>query len=102
MLNYINPKLESSLLGIKIHRYEDDTTLMAESKELKSLLMKKGDAKIGLKLNIQKATHKKILNILGIQSHHFKAYRWGKCGSSGRFYFLGLQNHYGPWLQPQN
>ena len=37
-------------------RYEDDTTLMAESeKELKSLMMKvKESEKVGLKLNIQK------------------------------------------------
>ena len=27
---------------------------------------------------------------------------WGKCGSSDRFSFLGLQNHCGPWLQPWN
>ena len=37
-------------------RYADDTTLMAESKELKSLLMKvkEESPKVGLKLNIQK------------------------------------------------
>ena len=37
-------------------RYSDDTTLMAESEELKSLLMKvrKESEKAGLKLNIQK------------------------------------------------
>ena len=37
-------------------RYADDTTLMAESKELKSLLMKvkEKSEKVGLKLNIQK------------------------------------------------
>ena len=37
-------------------RYADDTTLMAESKELKSLLMKvkEGSEKVGLKLNSQK------------------------------------------------
>ena len=37
-------------------RYADDTTLMAESKELKSLLMKvkEESGKVGLKLNIQK------------------------------------------------
>ena len=37
-------------------RYADDTTLMAESEELKSLLMKvKGESeKVGLKLSIQK------------------------------------------------
>ena len=38
-------------------RYADDTTLMAESEELKSLLMKvkEENEKVGLKLNIQKA-----------------------------------------------
>ena len=37
-------------------RYADDTTLMAESKELKSLLtiVKEESEKVGLKLNIQK------------------------------------------------
>ena len=49
--------------GIKIawgninnFRYADDTTLMAESEELKSLLMieKEESEKVGLKLNIQK------------------------------------------------
>ena len=36
-------------------RYADDTTLIAESKELKSLLMKvKESEKVGLKFNIQK------------------------------------------------
>ena len=37
-------------------RYADDTTLMAESKELKSLLMnvKEESEKVGLKLHIQK------------------------------------------------
>ena len=52
-------KLESRLLGeISINlRYADDTTLMAESKELKSLLIKvkEESEKVGLKLNIQKA-----------------------------------------------
>ena len=51
-------KLESSLPGeISItSRYGDDTTLMAESEELKSLLMKvkEGSETVGLKLNIQK------------------------------------------------
>ena len=41
---------------INILRYADDTTHMAESKELKSLLMKvkKESEKVDLKLNIQK------------------------------------------------
>ena len=50
-------KLESRLLAeISINlRYADDTMLMAESKELKSLLMKvkEESEKAGLKLNIQ-------------------------------------------------
>ena len=58
-----NAGLEETQAGIKIARrninnlrYADDTTLMAESKELKSLLMKvkEESEKIGLKLNIQK------------------------------------------------
>ena len=60
-----NARLDEAQAGIKIARkninnlrYEDDTTLMADSEEeLKSLLMKVKDEgkKLGLKLNIQKA-----------------------------------------------
>ena len=59
-----NAGLEEAQAGIKIAgrninnlRYADDTTLMAESKELKSLLMKvkEESEKVGLKLNIQKS-----------------------------------------------
>ena len=51
-----NARLDEAQGGIKIRRYEDDTTLMAESEELKSLLMKVKEEieKVGLKLNIQK------------------------------------------------
>ena len=58
-----NTKLEEAQAGIKIAgrninnlRYADDTTLMAESEELKSLLMKvkEESEKVGLKLNFQK------------------------------------------------
>ena len=58
-----NAGLEEAQAGIKIARrninnlrYADDSTLMAESKELKSLLMKVKEEsdKVGLKLNIQK------------------------------------------------
>ena len=57
-----NAGLDETQAGIKIARrkinnlrYADDTTLMAESEELKSLLMKvKESEKVGLKLNIQK------------------------------------------------
>ena len=58
MLDWMKHKLESRLLGRNTNnlRYADDTTLMAESKELKSLLMKvkEESEKVGLKLNIQK------------------------------------------------
>ena len=40
--------------------------------------------------------------VFSIWSHHFMANRWGKSGSSNRFYFLGLQNHCGWWVLPQN
>ena len=57
-----NAGLEEAQSGIKITwrnnlRFADDTILMAESKELKSLLMKvkEESEKTGLKLNIQKA-----------------------------------------------
>ena len=58
-----NARLDEAQAGIKIAgrninnlRYADDTTLMAESEELKSLLMKvtEESEKAGLKLNIQK------------------------------------------------
>ena len=58
-----NAGLDEAQAGIKIGgrnfnnlRYADDTTLMAESEELKSLLMKvkEESEKVGLKLNIQK------------------------------------------------
>ena len=58
-----NAWLDEAQVGIKIAgrninnlRYADDTTLMAESEELKSVLMKvkEESEKVGLKLNIQK------------------------------------------------
>ena len=55
-----NAGLDEAQAGIKIARrninnlrYADDTTLMAESEELKGLLMKEESEKVGLKLNIQ-------------------------------------------------
>ena len=54
-----NAVLDEEQAGIKIARRNiSDTTLMTESKELKSLLMKvkKESEKVGLKLNIQKTT----------------------------------------------
>ena len=69
-------------------RYADDTTLMAESEELKSLLMKaKESEKVGLKLNIQKT---KIMASGPITS-------WEIDGETvetvADFIFLGSKNH---------
>ena len=71
-------------------RYADDTTLMAESKELKSLLvkMKEESEKVGLKLNIRKT---KIMASGPITSWQID----GKTVETVTDYFLGgLQNHY--------
>jgi len=56
-----NARLEEAHVGIRIAvrnisnlRYADDSTLMAESEELTSLLMKEESEKVDLKFNIQK------------------------------------------------
>ena len=68
-----NVGLEEAQAGIKIAgrnisnlRYADDTTLMAESEELKSLLMKvnKESEKVVLKLNIQKTKIRHLVSLL--------------------------------------
>ena len=81
-----NAGLDEAQVGIKIAgrninnlRYADDTTFVAESKELEPLGESKEESeKVGLKLTIQKT---KI-----IRSHHFMANRWG---NSDRLYFGG-------------
>ena len=96
-----NDGLDEAQAGIKITgrninnlSYADDTTIMAESKELKSLLMKvkEESEKIGLKLNIQKT---KIMASGPITS-------WQIDEETVTDYFGGLQNHYRWWLQPWN
>ena len=91
-----NTGLEEAQVRIKIARrninklrYADDTPIMAESKELKSLLMKvkEESEKVGLKTQ-----HSRNYDH-GIQSHHFMANRWENNGNSARLYILGLQNH---------
>ena len=87
-----NAGLEEAQAGIKIakrninnFRYADDTTLMAESEELKSLLMKvkEESEKAGLKLSIQKT---KIMASSPITSWEVKKWgkRRGKSGNSGK------------------
>ena len=89
----LNAKLDEAQARIKIAgrninnlRYTDDTTLMAESEELKSLLMKvkEESEEAGLKLNLQKTK---------IMASGPMANRWGNNGNSDRLYFLGLPNH---------
>ena len=88
-----NAGLDEAQAGIKISgkninnlRYADDTILMGESEELKSLLMKVKEEieKVGLKLNIQKT---KKMASGPITS-------WQIDGETVTdFYFSGLQNH---------
>ena len=71
--------IKNARRNINSLRYAHNTTLMAESEELKGLLMKvkEESEKVGLKLNIQK------MNIMASSSHHFMANRWGNSGNSG-------------------
>ena len=89
-----NAGLDESQAGIKIAgrninylRYEDDTTLMAESEDELLMKVKEEREKVGLKLNISENEDH------GIRSHHFTGNRWGNSRNSVRLYFLGLQNH---------
>ena len=79
-------------------RYAEDTSLMAESKELNSLLKKEKEEneKAGLKLNIQKS---KIITSSPITSWQID----GETMETVRnFTFLGSKNHCRLWLQPWN
>ena len=100
-----NARLDEAQAGLKIARrnisnlrYADDTILMAESEELKSLLMKvkEESEKAGLKVNIQKTNFMASVPITS----------WQIDGETmetvTRLYFLGLQNHCRWWLWPWN
>ena len=91
-----NAGLEEAQAGIKISgrninnlRCTDDTTLMAESEELKSLLIKvkEESEKVGLKLNIQKT---KIMASGPITSWQIDE---ETVETVTDFILLGLQNH---------
>ena len=82
-----NAGVDEAQAGVKIARrninnlrYADDTSLTAESEELKSLLMKvkEESEKVGFKTQ-----HSKNKDHV-IQSHHFMANRWGKSENSDR------------------
>ena len=90
-----NDRLDEVQTGIKIAqksisnlKYADNTTLMAECEELKSLLMKvkEESEKAGLKLSIQKT---KIMASSPITSWHID----GETMETVRDYFMGFQNH---------
>ena len=90
-----NAGLDEAQAGIKIAgrnvnnlRYAGDTILMAESEELKNLLMKvkEESEKVGLKLSIQKT---KIMASGPITSWQID----GERVKAVRLYFSGLQNH---------
>ena len=91
--------LSSLIAGRNINnlRYADDTTLMAESEEQNSLLMKvkEESEKVGLKLNIQKT---KIMASSPITSWQID----GETVETVADFVLGLQNHRRWWLQPWN
>ena len=100
-----NAWLEEVQAGIKIARrninnlrYSDNITVMAESEELKGLLMKvkQESGKAGIKLNIQKT---KIM-----ASSHITS--WQIDGETvetvADLIFGRLQNHWRWWLQPWN
>ena len=90
-----NARLDEAQAGIKIAgtninnlRYADDTILMAESEELKSLLMKvkEESEKAGLKLSLQKT---KIMSSGPITPWEID----GEMVETVSDYFLGLPNH---------
>ena len=99
-----NARLDEAQDGIKIARrninnlrYADDTTLMAGSLELRSMLMKvkQESEKGGLKLNIQKTEI--------MASGPFTSWQIdGETVETVRDYIGGVQNHCRWWLQPWN
>ena len=100
-----NAGLEEAQAGIKIAgrnihnlRYADDTTLMAENEELKSLLMKvkEESEKVDLKLNIQKT---KIMASSPITLWQIEG---ETVETVSDFIFWGSKNHCKWWLQPWN
>ena len=90
-----NIALDEAKTAIKIagrnlnnFRHADNPTLMAENKELKSLLMKvkEGSENIGLNSNLRKLRSWHLVPSL-------YGNRWGNRGNSDKLYFFRLQNH---------
>ena len=96
-----NAGLDEARAGIKIARrninnlrYSDDTTLVAESKEL-LMKVKEENEKASLKLNIQKTNIKASGPITSWQIE-------GETMETVTDLFWGLQNHCRWWVQPWN
>ena len=90
VLDEAHARIKIARRNINNLRYADDTTLMAESKEVvKSLLMKvkEESEKPGLELNIQKTNIVASGPITSWQIH-------GETMETVTDYFLGLQNHW--------
>ena len=87
-LDEAQARIKIARRNIKNLRYADDTTLIAGSEELKSLLMKMKEEseKVGLKLTIQKT---KLMVSGPITSWEIG----GNSRNSDRLYFFELQNH---------
>ena len=88
MPGWMKHKLESRSAEVSITSDMQMIPHMAESKELKSLLMKvkEESEKAGLKTQHSKNEDH------GIQSHPFMSNRWGNSGNNDTLSFLGLQN----------
>ena len=106
-----NVRLVEAQAGIKTAgrsinnlRYADDTTLMAESEELKSLFMKvkEKSEKVGLKLNIQKTKITASIPITSwqIDGETMETVTDFMCVCVGGWSVV--LNHYRLWLQPWN
>ena len=81
-LHEIQARIKIAWRNINNLRYADDTTLTAESEELKSLLMKVKECKSWLKTqHSENQDH-------GLWSHHFMENNWVNNGNSDRL-FLG-------------
>ena len=87
-LDEAQARIKIARRNLKNLRYADDTTLMAESEELKSFLMrvKEETEKVGLKVNIQKT---KIMASSPITSWQIDVETLETMAD----YFSGLQNH---------
>ena len=96
-LDEVQAKIKIARRNINDLRYTDDTALMAESEELKSLLMKvkEESEKVGLKLNIKKT---KIMVSSPVTSMQIDRETMGNNGNGDRLYLGGLQNHCRWWL----